>query len=63
MCKQVNKNTQGTLTFIEILRRQNQEYMSSRTLINLLITPYKRQDKAGDLLSKVQSVLCEDAKC
>ena len=48
-------------TFIEITRRQNHERTPSRTFIRLFTLPYKRQGKAGDCASEVQSVLCEDA--
>ena len=34
-----------------------------KSFIRLFTMPYKRQDKADDWVSEVQSVLCEDAMC
>ena len=36
------------------------EHSPSGTLIRLFILPYKRQGKAGEDVSEIQSVLCEE---
>ena len=50
-------------TFIVILRRRTHEHSPSRTFIRLFTLPYRKQGKAGDWVSEVQSVLCEDTVC
>ena len=45
------------------LRRQSHENSPSKTFIRLFTLPCKRQGKAGDWVSEVQLVLCEDAMC
>ena len=48
---------------METSRKVSPERSPSRTFIRLFTLPYKRQDKAGDSVSEIQSVLCEDVVC
>ena len=46
---------------IEISRRRSHEHLPSRTFTRLFTLSYKRQDKAGDCVNEVQTVLYEEA--
>ena len=46
--------------FIGISRRRSHEHSLSRTFVRLFTVIFKKQVKAGELVSKVEIVLCED---
>ena len=51
-----NNNETTIFTFMKISRRRSHEHLLSRTFIRLFTLPYKRQSKAGNWVSEVQSV-------